>query len=115
LRNDLQQKLFDFAVDVLNLLKELPNSPELNVIRYQLAKCATSSGANYEESQTGSSKPDFRNKVRIALREMRESNYWLRILNAFKIEQISDEILQHLIQESLELKKMLGFIVTKSG
>ncbi len=50
------------------------------IIKYQLAKSSTSAGANYEESQAGSSKADFNNKVRIALREMRESNYWLRII-----------------------------------
>ena len=114
MRNDLQQRLFDFAVDVLYLLKELPNSPELNVIRYQLAKCSTSSGANYEESQAGSSKADFTNKVRISLREMRESNYWLRILDALKVQQISEDKLKYLIQGSLELKKILGSIVTKT-
>ena len=114
MKNDLQKRLFDFAVDVLNFLKELPNSPELNVIRYQLAKSSTSAGANYEESQAGSSKPDFRNKVRISLREMRESNYWLRILNAIKNNKIKTNKLNYLIQESLELKKILGAIVSKT-
>ena len=37
------------------------------VVKYQLAKSATSSGANFEESQAGSSKADFNNKVRISL------------------------------------------------
>lgn len=60
---------------VLKFLPNLPKTPEFNVIRYQLAKSATSSGANYEEAQAGSSKADFNNKVRISLREMRESNY----------------------------------------
>jgi len=44
---DLQERLFKFAVKVLKYLKKLPNSPEFKVIRYQLAKSATSSGANY--------------------------------------------------------------------
>jgi len=61
-----------------------------------------------------SSKADFRNRVRIALRKMRESNYWLRILNAIKIEQIKKEKLENLIQEPTELKKILGSIVTKA-
>ncbi|RPI66831.1 MAG: four helix bundle protein [Ignavibacteriales bacterium] len=56
-------------------MKKFPRTPEMNVIRYQLEKCSTSSGANYEEAQAGSSKPDFNNKGRISLREMRESNY----------------------------------------
>jgi four helix bundle protein len=75
MNENLTDRLFNFAVSVLKFLKKLPRTPEMNVIRYQLAKCSTSSGANYEEAQAGSSKPDFNNKVRISLREMRESNY----------------------------------------
>ena len=59
----------------MKFLPDLPKTSEFNVIRYQLAKSSTSAGANYEESQAGSSKADFNNKVRISLREMRESNY----------------------------------------
>lgn len=113
MNNDLIQRLFNFAVDVLNLLKVLLNSPELNVIRYQLAKSATSAGANYEESQAGSSKADFKNKVRIALKEMRESNYWLRILDKINSNEPLDKELKILVQESLELKKILESIVSK--
>jgi len=69
--NDLQKRLFDFAVGVFKFLTKLPKTPEFSVIRYQLSKSSSSSGANYEESQAGSSKADFNNKVRISLREMR--------------------------------------------
>ncbi|MEJ2616537.1 MAG: four helix bundle protein, partial [Ignavibacteriaceae bacterium] len=82
-------------------------------IRYQLAKCSTSSGANYEESQAGSSKADFNNKVRISLREMRESNYWLRVIDA--IISIKDKELSFLLYESGQLKKILGSIVNKTN
>ena len=87
MRNDLQVRLFAFAVNVIKFMKNFPNQPELSVIKNQLVKSATSSGANYEESQAGSSKADFRNKVRIALREMRESNYWLRIISSIQSDQ----------------------------
>jgi four helix bundle protein len=73
--NDLQKRLFDFGVRVLKFLPNLPGTPEFRVVRYQLAKSSSSSGANYEEAQAGSSRADFNNKIRISLREMRESNY----------------------------------------
>ncbi len=114
MRNDLQDRLFVFAVKVLKFLQKLPGTPEYKTIRYQLSKSATSSGANYEESQAGSSKPDFTNKVRIALREMRESNYWLRIIDAINDNLNNSSELQWLIKESTELKKILGSIVTRS-
>ncbi len=112
--NELQNRLFDFAVRVLKFLSMLPKSPEFNVIRYQLAKSSTSSGANYEESQAGSSKADFNNKVRISLREMRESNYWLRIIKATICEDKDSKNLNILLDESDQLKKILGSIVTKT-
>lgn len=79
-QNDLLARTFMFGVNYLRFLRILPNDPESKLIRFQLGKSATSIGANYEESQAGSSKADFKNKVKIALREARESNFWLRIL-----------------------------------
>lgn len=111
-RNDLEERLFNFAVRTIKFLRSLPSTTEYNVIKYQLTKSSTSSGANYEEAQAGSSKLDFTNKVRISLREMRESNYWLRILKG--IESKTDEELNALIQESKELKLILGSIVQKA-
>ena len=112
-RNDLCERLFEFAVRVIEFLKTLPYSPENKVIRSQLSKSACSSGANYEESQSGSSKADFSNKVRISLREMRESNYWLRIIKS-TIKDVDSSELTYLIDESGELKNILGSIVQKS-
>ncbi len=113
--NDLTKRLFKFAVKTIKFLKTLPDSPEIKVIRYQLIKSSSSSGANYEESQAGSSKADFTNKVRISLREMRESNYWLRLIKEVenKIDVVNE--LEWLINESDELKKILGSIVQKSN
>jgi len=115
MNENLTERLFNFAVNALKFLRKLPRTPEMNVIRYQLAKCSTSSGANYEEAQAGSSKPDFNNKVRISLREMRESNYWLRIIKATLNDNKLDNEMIYLIDESTQLKKILGSIVTKTN
>ena len=115
MRNDLQQRLFSFAVRVFSFLKTLPHSPEYSVVRYQLDKSSTSAGANYEEAQAASSKPDFIYKTEISLREMRESNYWLRLLTATdQSNKFNQEELKFLESESEELKKILGSIVSKS-
>ncbi len=114
-KDDLNDRLFNFAVKILKFLPNLPKTPEFNVIRYQLAKSSTSSGANYEEAQAGSSKADFNNKVRISLREMRESNYWLRVIKATSEKYKALEDLDFLIDESDQLKKILGSIVTKTN
>jgi len=107
----LGDRLFNFAIDTIKFLGTLPRFPEAQVIRFQLAKSSTSSGANYEEAQAASSKPDFSHKMKISLREMRESNYWLRI--CFH-SNFGDPVLnKKLIAESEELKKILGSICSK--
>ena len=111
--NELSKRLFTFSVNVIKLLRNFENTGELKVIKYQLAKSATSVGANYEEAQGSSSRSDFSNKVRISLKEIRESNYWLRLLEA--IEPNENEELKKLIDESEELKKILGKIASKTS
>lgn len=110
--NDLLKRTFNFGISCLKFLRKLESNPENNLIRFQLGKSCTSIGANYEESQAGSSKADFTNKVKIALREARETNYWLRILK--ELNDNNDESLELLIKESQELKNILGAIVVKS-
>ncbi|HZK94969.1 MAG TPA: four helix bundle protein [Prolixibacteraceae bacterium] len=111
-KNDLQDRLFNFVVDVIIQIRNLPNGVEYNVISYQLIKAATSTGANYEEAQGAVSKPDFANKVGIALKEMRESNYWIRLVIA--ITEKNDEW-KKMRQESAELMKILGSIYSKTS
>jgi four helix bundle protein len=112
---NLCKRLFEFAVRVLKFLRKLPDTPEGKTITYQLAKSSTSSGSNYEEAQAGSSKADFHNKVNISLKEMRESNYWLRIIKGtFDNWEIDYDELNWLINESKELKLILGTISSKT-
>jgi len=108
--NELQERLFRFAVDTIRMLRTLEGSNDQKIISYQLGKAATSSGANYEEAQAAVSRADFGNKVGISLKEMRESNYWLRILK--DLYHKNSEI-ERLVLESSELKKILGSISYK--
>lgn len=110
--NDLLERTFNFGVATLKLIRNLPKDSEYTIIRYQLGKSATSVGANYEESQAGSSKADFKNKVRIALKEARESNYWLRVIKA--LGEIENSKLDNLLQESKEIKNILAAIINNT-
>mgnify|MGYP003534383553 FL=1 len=110
--NNLLDRTFKFGVNCIIFLRTLPRDFEYNVIKLQLTKSSTSIGANYEESQAGSSKADFKNKVRISLREARESNYWLRVIKA--LERSENEQLESLIQESKELKNILAAIINNT-
>lgn len=113
--NNLQIRIFDFVAEVILFLRTLPDSQEYKVIKYQLIKAASSTGANYEEAQAVSSKPDFIYKTEISLKEMRESNYWLRLIRSISRDlNMGNEKLNYLIKESGELKLILGSIVSKS-
>lgn len=109
----LGERLFKFSVTIIQYLRKIRSTEEISVIKYQLTKAATSSGANYEEAQSASSRADFKYKMNISLREMRESNYWLRIMEAIKIGNL--ETSNKLVHESNELKKILGAICIRLG
>jgi len=109
--NNLVDRLFDFSVNVIKFLRTIENNGETRILKYQLTKSSSSSGANYEEAQGAISKPDFNSKVSIALKEMRESNYWLRLLYA--LEHGDKNICKLYVQESFELKNILGAIYSK--
>jgi len=108
--NALQKRLFKFAVDVIKLLRNLRNSTDLNPIKFQLTKSSGSSGANYEEAQAAESRIDFGHKINISLKEMRESNFWLRMLQAIFPDNAE---ITRLVNESGELKLILGSIRSK--
>ena len=83
--------------------------------QHTLRRSSTSPGANYEEAQAGSSKADFIYKTEISLREMRESNYWFRIVEAtITFERKQKAELVYLLNKSTELLKILGSIVVRS-
>ncbi|HRZ41403.1 MAG TPA: four helix bundle protein [Bacteroidales bacterium] len=113
-KNDLSERLLGFAIKVILFLRKLPNNDENIILKKQLIRSATSSGANYEESQGGSSRADFTNKVRISLKEMREAYYWLKIFNGIIINEEMQKDCGVLIKESQELKNILGAICTKT-
>ena len=112
LKNELQVRLFNFAVEVIKLIRKLPKGIEYNVVSYQLIKASTSVGANYDEAQGAVSKADFANKIGISLKEIRESNYWIRLIIA-TTEKVDDWIKMR--QESSELMKILGSIYSKTS
>jgi four helix bundle protein len=109
--NDLSKRLFNFGVKVIKYLRTIPETREYWALKNQLFRCCTSPGACYSESQGGCTLPDFHNKVNVSLKEMREANYWLRMILALRG---SDSILIGLIRESEELLKILGSISYKT-
>ena len=116
MKQELSDRLLSFSITIIKFLRKFDNTPENNVIKYQLIKSSSSTGANYEEAQGASSKADFTNKVRISLKEIRETNYWLKVLKGINENSEILNDLESLLSESEELKKILGAIcATASG
>ncbi|MCL4483066.1 MAG: four helix bundle protein [Bacteroidetes bacterium] len=111
-KNDLQLRLFKFSVNTIQSVRSLPKGKEYDVISYQVLKSTSSCGANYDEAQGAVSRADFTNKIAIALKEMRESNYWIKLIIA-TTENNQDWI--KLKKESIELMNILGSICAKTS
>ena len=107
---DIKERTFRFAVRIVRLCQRLDEMPGVpRTLSHQLLKAGTSVGANVEEAQAGQSRPDFISKNNIALKEARESHYWLRLLIAAEILPEND--LADLRDEAEEIKLILGSIV----
>lgn len=108
---DLRERAFEFAVRVLELHRFVYKAePSLRNASAQASSAASSIGANLEEADAGQSRADFISKCNIALKEARESRYWLRILSRF----VRADRLAPLIAESTEIIAILTTIVKKS-
>jgi four helix bundle protein len=94
------------------LALSLDQKPGVRCLVDQLLKSGTAIGANLEEAKAGSSKRDFVRYVEIALRESRETMYWLRIYLALQLGS-SDEV-QSLRREGEQIARILGAIVVSA-
>ena len=77
---ELADRLLAFAVNVIKIVGDLPQNLVGKHISSQLLKCGTSPGANYEEARGAESARDFIHKLRIALKELKESRFWLKVI-----------------------------------
>ena len=109
--NVIVEKSYDFALRILQLGKYLREQQEYLVSK-QVVRCGTSIGANVEEAQGGQSKADFIAKMQIALKEARETKYWLRLLRDGKL--LETRLAESLIQDVEELLRLLNAILISS-
>ena len=105
----IQEKSFRFAVRIVNLCRYLRDGQKEYILSKQLMRSGTSIGANVAEAQQAQSKPDFINKMNIALKEAYETSYWLRLLHA--TQYLSTKEYESIIADYLEVVKLLVAIV----
>jgi four helix bundle protein len=101
-RNELEERLIDFAVLIIELTNSLPKDFLGNHLSSQITRSATSSALNYGEAQSGESRKDFIHKIQIVLKELRETSICLKIIQRTHICKSADK-LENLIRENNEL------------
>ncbi len=110
---EIVERTFQFALNIVRLCKECEQrNGSARTLARQLLRSGTSVGANIEEAQAGQSRPDFISKYAIALKEARESRYWLRLL--IESGDSPGESGSALMQEAEELKRIIASIIVKA-
>jgi len=95
---DLEERLIDFAVRVIRVADSLPKTKAGHHVAGQLIRSGTSPAPNYGEAQGAESRADFVHKIKICLKELRETRVWLLMIvranlmrHASKLEPLIDE------------------------
>ncbi len=105
-------RLLDYAARIIKVVEALPKNLVGRRIGDELLRSGTSVGAHYEEAQGGESHADFVHKLQIAVKELRESNYWLRLLRSSGTLPASR--LTDILDESNQLRAMLSKAVASA-
>jgi four helix bundle protein len=100
--NQLEERLIQFAVDIILLCKNLDKSFASEHLAKQLIRSATSSALNYGEARSGESTRDFLHKIKICLKELRESYINLKIQSGANTIK-NDKGIEELLKENDEL------------
>ena len=105
--NPIKEKSFAFALKIIQLCQKLQEQREY-VLSKQLLRSGTSIGANIEEATAAESRADFIHKMKIAMKEARETHYWLRLLD--QSDLIGNLDVSTHLAEADELSRMLTSI-----
>ena len=112
---DICDRTRAFALRIIRLYRALGRDDVGRILGRQLLRSGTSIGANVEEAQAGQSKADFISKMSIALKEARETRYWLTLV--LEAELLPADRLDSILTEAEEIVKVLYSIIrsTKSN
>jgi four helix bundle protein len=95
---DIEDRLIEFGVRIIRLAEALPKTRVGNHIAGQIIRSGTSPASNYGEAQSAESRSDFIHKMKICLKELRETRVWLMLTakanlvkSASKLDPLIDE------------------------
>ena len=111
---DLEERLLDYSVEIIRVVEELPNTRTGNHVANQLLRSGTSPYPNHGEAQAAESPKDFIHKLRICLKELRESKRWLKLIQSVPLVK-PPEKMSDLLDETEELIKIFVRSIRTAG
>jgi four helix bundle protein len=111
---DLEERLLEYSVRIIKVVDQLPGSRVGNHIAGQLLRSGTSPYPNHGEAQAAESPKDFIHKLRISLKELRETQRWLKLIQRIPLLQ-KPELLDEILQETEELIKIFVTSIKTAG
>ena len=102
---DLGERLLDYSVHIIKVVEELENTKVGNHVANQLLRSGTSPYPNHGEAQAAESPKDFIHKIRVSLKELRETQRWLKLVQRVPLLK-NPEQLNDILQETEELIKI---------
>ena len=102
---DLEERLLKYSARIINVVEVLPATRTGNHIAGQLLRSGTSAYPNHGEAQAAESPKDFVHKLRISLKELRETKRWLKLVKYIKLINKSNR-LDELLDETEQLIKI---------
>jgi four helix bundle protein len=97
---DLEERLIDFAVFIVEICENMKDTKASNHLAGQLIRSGTSPALNYGEAQSGEFRKDFIHKIKIVLKELRESYVCLKIIHKSKLCKAEEKIKKAMIENN---------------
>jgi len=104
-RYDLEERLLEFSVRIIKIVEQLANTRTGNHVAGQLLRSGTSPYPNHGEAQAAESPKDFVHKLRISLKEFRETQRWLKLIQRVSLIK-KPELQNYILEETEELIKI---------
>jgi four helix bundle protein len=100
-RFDLEDRLLAFSARIIQLVDALPNTRAANHLAGQLLRSGTSPYGNHGEVEAAESRKDFVHKLKVCLKELKETRRWLRLIN--KAKMLPTQKMVSILDETEEL------------
>ena len=105
---DLEDRLLDYSSDVIRVAESLRNTKAATHVGGQLLRCGTSPLFNHGEAQAAESPNDFVHKMKVCLKELRESERALKLIQRVPLTDDSE----HLESVLVETDELIRIFVT---